>query len=140
MDHAPTFIFHGRLYYPGTIVEIRDEYQKDFHFRTVLKFIDCVSEEGTYCFVSIYDNFEMYTLYDAQIDLYIKTILKEGLIETPNKHMSDRNIEGIVSAWMWYVLIMWFALFFQGLENTMVTWVVATLVFFSWRNKKIKGG
>ena len=49
---------------------------------------------------------------------------------------NPKYIDGIVEAWAWYIFIMLLAIIFIFPWN-LVSWVIASIVFFSWRNKKM---
>lgn len=49
---------------------------------------------------------------------------------------NPKYINGIVEAWAWYIFIMLLAIIFVFPWN-LVSWVIASIVFFSWRNKKM---
>jgi hypothetical protein len=140
MNKDVPFIFNGKNYYTGTIIEIKEELQQHVNFSLKLQYIGYITEKKTYYFSSLYDNWQVYNIPKEQLCMYIKNILYEGKIENKNQTLDPKYIDGIVSAWIWYILIMFFSLFFRGVENIIITWCVATFIFFSWRSKKIKGG
>ena len=140
MNKECKFIFNGQSYYIGTIVKINEQYQGQVMFNSVLKFTGYNFYEDVYCFSSLQDCWEIYKLSDEQIKLYVSEILKECVTEQHNKSAHVAYVEGIVSAWIWYILIMFFALFLNGVENVIIIWCITTFVFFYWRHYKIKGG
>jgi hypothetical protein len=97
-------------------------------------------EEKSYCFTALHDNWEIYRLSRDEIYKYIECVLKVGVIKENDRKVEPKYIEGIVSAWIWYILVMFFAIFLKGAENVIMTWGLATFIFFNWRNRKIKGG
>ena len=141
MDEFTPFIFKDLPYYAGTIVEVDQKWKQNFRFNTVLKFIGYNKNEDTYCFITLHDNWTIYRLSNAQVSLYINRILKEVVYKPDNNNdMDPKYIDGIVSAWTWYIIIMLFAFFVYGIVNKICIWIVATFIFFNWRHKKIKGG
>lgn len=135
------FDYKGKRHYIGTIVEIREESKKYCGFNSTLKFIGYNIDDDSYSFVTLYDAWRICKLSAEQISLYIKEIIVEGApIQNKNKKIESKYIEGIVSAWIWYILIMFFALFLKGIENTLLTWIAATFIFFRWRHIKMNGG
>lgn len=57
---------------------------------------------------------------------------------TSNKEKSfadELNIDGLGLAWVWYIFIMLVAVIFY---DRIVIWVVASIVFFQYRDKKLK--
>ena len=140
MNKTTPFIFNNSLHYVGTIVAINDEWKQKFRFNSTLKFIGYNSDDCTYCFTTLQDNWNIYKLSEEEIQMYIKSVLQDAVIERTNENIDPKYIDGMASAWIWYILIMFFAIFLQGIGNVIVVWVVATFIFFNWRHKKIKGG
>ena len=140
MNKTTPFIFHNSLHHVGTIVAINDEWKQNFRFNSTLKFIGYSVDDCKYCFTTLQDNWNIYKLSEEEIQIYIKSILQDGAIELKNENFDPKYIDGIASAWIWYAIIMFFALFLQGVENVIGVWVISTFIFFNWRHKKIKGG
>ena len=143
MNQTRPFVFNGMFYYVGSIVKIKEEWQKNFKFNTTLQFSGYIEDERIYVFSPIQDRWTMYKLSIEQISQYIERVLNSNTEynnSINNKMVAPQYIDGIVSAWIWYILIMLFAFFFQGVENKIMAWSIATFIFFNWRNSKIKGG
>lgn len=51
------------------------------------------------------------------------------------KTRSDSQINGLLTGWLWYICLMVLAACFK--ENIGL-WIFISVVFFNWRNKKIK--
>lgn len=47
----------------------------------------------------------------------------------------ELNVDGLFIAWMWYVFIMVIAIIFK---DCIGIWILASVVFFNYRNKKLK--
>lgn len=102
-------------------------------------FLDCDEEKDEYRFVV--DG----TTYCYNRICFYKTIYsnKHEEIESQNVNFvahhptfkEELNIDGMLYAWMWYVFIMALAIIFNGRE---VIWVVVSIIFFSYRNKKLR--
>ena len=140
MPETHKFIFNDKIYYVGTIVKINETYQKYIGFNSVLKFIGYNVDTKVYLFSSLLNNWDIYDLSYEQIELYVDEILKEAKNCLEKTNCNPEYIDGILSAWIWYILFMFFALFLNGIFNVLAVWCVATFIFFSWRNNKIKGG
>lgn len=134
------FIFNGVRYYTGTIVKIKENEQKNlgYHSRLVFKRYNEANE--LYRFASLYDIWERYELSKEQILHCVESIDRPLVVlVTKEQKLDPRYIDGIVSAWIWYILIMVFALFIKGFWNTIILWAISTITFFKWRNDKING-
>ena len=129
------FVYHGTKYYADTIVEVHENKREFFHYWSVVKFVRC-DEAGLYCFSSLYDIWTLYKLSAAQIPAYISKILTPELSPPiTDTKMDPKYIDGIVEAWTWYLLAMVAAPFIK--DYTIVVWIFASVVFFTWRNNKI---
>lgn len=47
----------------------------------------------------------------------------------------ELNIDGLLIAWVWYIFIMGLAIIFNGRIGI---WILASIVFFNYRNKKLR--
>jgi hypothetical protein len=57
-------------------------------------------------------------------------------VQKREKSLTDElNIDGLGLAWMWYVFIMLVAIIFN---DRIIIWVMASITFFKYRNKKLK--
>lgn len=139
MNKENPFIFNDRPYYVGTIVSINEAWKHKVGFNSILKFVWYNSDEDAYCFTTLQDNWNIYKLSNEQILMYVESILNDNKMEVKNQDINPQYIDGIVSAWIWYILIMLFAVFLQGVTNVILVWVIATIIFFNWRQNKIKG-
>jgi hypothetical protein len=139
MNTLHPFVFNGKYYYAGTIVEIYSEYVQQFKFNSILKFVGYNISENAYYFSSLYNVWDIYKLSYEEISIYIHQVLQENQIQYDN-HVNENYIDGIVSAWIWYILAILFSLCLQGIGNVICALVFATVIFYHWRNKKIRGG
>ena len=140
MNKDIPFIFNGKKYYTGTIIETNEDLRQFINSNLKLQYIGYKTKEKTYYFSSVYDIWKIYKVPKEQLSRYIKNVLYEGEIKNVNYMIEPKYIEGIVSAWIWYILIMFFAFFFNKITYVIITWCLATFIFFNWRSKKIKGG
>lgn len=135
------FYFNGKIYGIGTIIEIREEYNMNFKFHSILKFERYNMETNTYQFVAIGNGWDVFYIPTKDLTKYIQSITSASYdFYDDNKKTDPRCIEGITSAWIWYIIIMIFGLFIKGVGSKIIILVVASIIFFSWRNKKINGG
>lgn len=134
------FIFNNVQYYPGTLVEIKDELRKKLHSYSILRFSGYNEETKLYYFTSKNNIMEIYKITETQLRLYIIEIRYAVVMQKNVKQKLDpRYIAGIVDAWIWYILVMFFAIFIKGAHNTITLWIVATCIFFNWRKRKMNG-
>lgn len=133
------FIYNQIKYHNGTIVEIYDQYTHYFKFNRILKFTGYNAKDNLYYFTSMHDTWAIYAMTAQQILLYIKEILEYPVVMQENK-INPNYIENIMTAWIWYILIFILSLCAKGIGNVILGCVASTIIFFSWRHKKIKGG
>lgn len=134
------FVFNNKRYYVGTIIEIKQNKKSMFGFYSIVKFVQHDSANNMYYFTSLDDIWKKYKISEEQLADCIEDISSSVTMQqTTNKTLDPRYIDGIVDAWIWYILIIFFAFFFNGIENKIIAWIVASIVFFNWRNEKING-
>lgn len=51
------------------------------------------------------------------------------------KTMKDREVDGLFIGWVWYIFLMLVSAIFN---DAIGLWIFISVVFFSWRSKKIK--
>lgn len=51
------------------------------------------------------------------------------------KTKKDSDIDGLFLGWLWYIFLMAISVIFKG---AIAWWIFISVVFFSWRSKKIK--
>lgn len=102
-------------------------------------FLDCdeekdeyrfIVDEMTYCFnkTCFYR-----TMYDKSMYDNVKNMPN---IKTKKLTLKDElNIDGLLVAWIWYIFIMAVGTIFKG---NIVIWIVTSIIFFSYRNKKLE--
>lgn len=135
------FMFKGRRYYIGTLIKINENQKENFNYYSIVEFIQYDDNNNLYCFNSPYEPLRMFKITDEQISIYIKEIIN-GVIDNPanNNKTEPKYIDGMFNAWIWYILVMFFALFIKGIYNTIILWITASIIFFRWRNNKINRG
>ena len=138
------FDFNGLRYKQGTVIKIyqnkRDKF--DYYTNIIFKGYSC-NNDNLYHFGSLYDKWVDYCMTQEELQLYIEKIEQASYIndledDTTNIHPS--HIEGIVNAWIWYIIIMIFAVFIKGIASTIIIWIISSCVFWSWRKNKMNGG
>lgn len=139
MNKKNSFIFNGKVYYIGTIIKINEDYKKYFGFNSRLKFSGYIIQENACCFTSLYNALDVYKISNKDIMKYTEGIVEEVVMDTSVTTIDPKYIDGIVSAWIWYIIAMFFSLAFKNIFDTLLVWTVSTLIFFNWRNKKIRG-
>lgn len=135
------FVHNGRKYYSGTIISLLtisnisysmykanaeflwyDTETKEYNVKICGKEYTYSEERFNNAFVGIYDHTEV-------------------VVNTCNKDkgkltfFEELNIDGLFIAWMWYVFIMAVAIIFY---DRIYIWIFASIIFFNYRNKKLK--
>jgi hypothetical protein len=109
-------------------------------YRTNAEFLWYDTETKEYN-IKIYDKEYTYNekrFYNAFVGIYEHT---EDVVKTYHKDkrkltfFEELNIDCLFIAWMWYIFIMAVAIIFY---DRLVIWFLASVVFFSYRNKKLK--
>lgn len=140
------FVYNDKTYYSGTIV--------------LIKKVDCAGitrpTEATFMYYDTDKDRIVYQLgactniypskmfFDILIDVTEKkdeVMIKraEQAVEAAMKPMTFKeeiNVNGMLNAWIWYIVIMLVATIFN---ERIGLWALATIVFFSYRNNKLSG-
>ena len=136
------FYFKGLLYRGAPIVQVKDEYRKDFKFNTYLVF-EGYDEKNKIChFHYLHNVWEKYVIPVDKLDIVILNVTPDcnyGKKQSPIK-VEEKYIENIVSAWIWYLLAMFLAVFLKDLSDVILAWTTASFIFFRWRHIKMNGG
>lgn len=133
------FIFNGKLYYVGTMVQIKESQREKFRFNSRLVFKKYDSENCTCYFASPYDIWEQYPIFAPQLSMYIESILRASAPPVTEKKVQMKYIDGIVSAWIWYILLMLFACILKDASTVVFAWLVISFIFFRWLHDKRQG-
>ena len=135
------FYFKGKMYSRNTIVKIYQKYEGNFNFYSYLKFYKYDDFENVYYFSSLYSEWEMYKIQEDKLCEYVEEISVPYYMEVDSvKKVSPNNLEGMTTALIWYILIMFFALFLKGAHNIICLQILSSYIFFSWRHRKMNGG
>ena len=135
------FNFKGNIYGEGTVVQIAEEYKKEFKFYSNISFKKYDNVNDVYHFGSLYNNWENFYIPRNRLQIYIEKISEPHRVvsQVSSSKVNEDYVEGIVSAWVWYIVIMFFGLFLKGLLNVVGVWILASIIFFTWRHKKMNG-
>lgn len=136
------FYFKGNNYGNGTVVQIYEKKKKEFKFYSYLIFEEYDNNNEMCRFRSPYNRWESFNISKNQLQEYIEKITEPyEVVVKVDSHpkVNQEHVEGIVDAWLWYILIMFFGIFLKGIVNVIGVWILASVVFFSWRHKKMNG-
>ena len=135
------FYFKGSFYEKGSLVHIHEKYKKDFKFCSCLVFEGYDEKTGVCCCHSMLSCWEKYEIPVDKLNDIIEDVTPAYKSKNNNSSskIEDKYIEGMISAWIWYILIMVFALFAKDPGAKIYTWIAASFIFFYWRHKKKNG-
>lgn len=143
-----SFIFNGCKYPSGTILKIKsNDNVTGKEVVEIAYFCYSMPEKNRY----VYKIRE--TTHNVTKDYFYKILIgatnstnesiannfqaEESRIYTkpPNTFKDELNIDGLLIAWIWYVFVMAIAIIFNDVIGI---WILASIVFFSYRNKKLR--
>ena len=141
------FIHNGKKYKSGDIVIIKElisHYTCTFTNKKV-KFLYYENDKDLYI-VEYNNNIETYTgnffskfFCGSESDVLEKQkfqFANTNVNENNKRSLTDElNVDGLFIAWVWYIVIMMFAAI---LYDRIFIWVIASIIFFNYRNKKLK--
>ena len=135
------FYFNGQQYAEKTVVKIYENKKNNFKFCSYLTFIGHDDKTKLYYFCSLYDCWIQFVMTEEQLKACIEEISTPYVLQVSTAPiMQPDNIDGIVSAWIWYIIIMVFGLFLKEPLNVFGVWILASVIFFTWRHRKMNGG
>ena len=128
------FVYNGVQYNTGDIVTISFF---DYRIKNVSNvnatFLYYDTEKKEYC-VEVYG--QKYTYKEELFNkiLYMPQINTDS-VEQEYTFVNELNIEGMIDAWFWYIVVMLISIFFK---DAIGIWALVSIIFFSYRNKKLK--
>lgn len=133
--------FRGNSYGKGTVVKIYERHQDKFKFYSNLVFEGYDSKISLYNFKSLYNSWDVFYISKIQLEEYIEEIVEPhcGTQVCSSQKVEPNYIDGMASAWTWYIIIMLFGILLKGVISTVIVCVLASIVFFTWRRNKING-
>jgi hypothetical protein len=129
------FVYNGRRYNVGDLIPFMFFDGKIGKlYRTQVEFLYYNTNTKEY-FIKVYGKEYRYTE-----TIFYQNICNPVAPRAPDTHnkftFSDElNIDGLLIAWIWYVFIMAVAVIFY---DRIAIWILASIVFFNYRNKKLK--
>lgn len=125
------FVVNGKKYYTGTVFIIKNSSGRNVE----ASFICHDTERDLYIYKSDgcryrWDGKYFWSFFVAVTDKFDSTVKMPTA-----KTMKDFEIEGLFIGWVWYVFLMLISTIFN---DAIGLWGLITVVFFSWRSKKIK--
>jgi hypothetical protein len=124
------FIDNGKKYYTGTIIVVENNGSP---------------KEASFVCYYIEKQWYVYKINDCRYFVSAKEF-KDRLIKITNKvdfsvntpsekTKNDSQIDGLPLGWMWYIFLMLISTIFN---DAIGLWILISVIFFSWRSKKIK--
>ena len=133
------FYYDGKLYTAGTWIAIKSE--KRTNFGNNVAFIYEGDNQITNAHIfHAWGTTNKYEIRRSELQDLIEVILyvPENQEEKRGK-MPAKYINGIVEAWICYILGMFAICFCADVVVKVFAWIVVSIIFFSWRNSKMKG-
>jgi hypothetical protein len=134
------FVYNNEKYNSGTTIVLRVfSCASRSLCDTNATFLYFDTETNKYV-VDIYGRTHEYTeeiFYNMlrRIPVERNNIIKEDHAQKTHTAKDELNIDGLLIAWMWYIFIMAIAFIFY---DRIGLWILTSIVFFSYRNKKLK--
>lgn len=133
------FVYNGERYNTGDVIIIKFfnyKTRKMYNTKAIFLYYDTDEEEYV---VEIYGNEYSYTkdrFYKSLCDLEAVHTSKEArAAPTYHTFADELKIDNLLIAWIWYIFIMAVAVIFY---DRIGIWILASVVFFDYRNTKLK--
>ena len=124
------FVVDGKKYYTGSIFIVNNVGQQ------VEATFVCYEEERNRYVYKIND-----CICRADLKAFKRNFVRATDMINTDVHMpitktkKDNEIDGLFIGWLWYIFLMAISTIFK---NALVLWILFSIVFFTWRTKKIK--
>lgn len=133
-------VYKGKRYNSGDTIDILWHTCGSLNsYKHTGTFIDCDEEKDEYRFSvdGITYNFNKVCFYQIMYNKTANNNTQPIVSNTSNKptFKDELKIDSLLIAWIWYVFIMALAVIFK---DCVLIWVLASVIFFSYRNKKIR--
>ena len=135
------FVFNGEQYYTGTVIRLKvyDNMARQYLEKDVTFFY--VLDDNRYVVGGSNTSMVLSTTDFFNALVKVVNIPSPTLKSCENTHrrltfIEELGIEGMLAAWIWYIFIMLVAVIFN---DCIIIWISASLIFFNYRNRKIKG-
>lgn len=130
------FILNGKKYCTGTVLIIND---LGTHVEATFICYDTERERYVYK-IKGRPGRNACTCFDTQIGFFQKIVSITGTVDSNahlpvTKTLKDTEIDGLFIGWLWYIFLMAISTIFY---DRIGLWILISVVFFSWRKKKIK--
>ena len=135
------FIYNGIKYYSGTIIKIkRFGNAKEAVFlgynKNINQYMVRFDADSTVFYRSDAFNKDIVEITNQSNKSFIDWVQREDERLHPKlTARKEMSIDGMLLAWIWYIVIMLVAVIFN---DRIGIWIFASMVFFSYRNKKLK--
>lgn len=133
-------VYKGKRYNSGDKIDIlwHTHGCKNARYYTGI-FIDCDEENDEYRFVvdGMTYRFNKTCFYRTMCDNPPPSNRMQRVDKLPKELTlaKELDIDGLLIAWIWYVLIMAVSTIFKG---NVVIWIVVSIIFFNYRSKKLR--
>lgn len=125
------FVMDGKKYYTGTGFKV-----KEYGNIVDAVFVCTYYASHTYIVYKIPNGrrFVPVSMFPRDFVCFTNTVDNETQMPQ-TKHMKDSDINGLPLGWLWYIFLMAISIIFK---DAIGLWIFISVVFFSWRAKKIK--
>ena len=142
------FVYNDKTYFSGTIIKIKQfDYVSRKNTETYATFCHYDTENKLYvckvynCMISythsIFNN-SIICVTDMVDDKFLEYKIKcKKLKEQQNTFANELKRDDLLIAWIWYIFIMMIAIIFK---DRIGIWIFASIIFFNYRKRKLKGG
>ena len=143
------FVYDGKKYNTGTVIYIKESnLYAGYDIEEEVVFLGYYDIQNKYvimskdglCFISE-ENFykKLICVTEKMNKNYINWAYKynEKYVNEFKTFKDELNVDGMFVAWMWYIIVMVFALF---MNDRIIAWIFASIVFFNYRKNKLKDG
>jgi hypothetical protein len=125
------FVVNEEKYYTGTIIVIK------YHGKKLEASFVCYDTQHSQYVCRISEHINLRVGIERFKQMLIEvTDKKDNTVRIPTiKVKKDMQINNLFCGWVWYIFLMLLSVIFK---NTIMFWILISIVFFRFRSKKIK--
>ena len=127
------FIVDGKKYYTGTVFKTKHYGDAAFVCTYYPKHM-----KGVYIVYRIIstgqERWTPVDMFKEDVFVCITGAVDSETKMPKTKYMKDSDINGLSIGWLWYITLMLFGVIIKG---CVIWWIFISIVFFSWRYKKV---
>lgn len=136
------FYYNNEMYLHGTTIRVKTSKIYKLSGCDKLVFVEKDSKTNECVFSSFGSSFGVKTfiIKESELHDYIEEVLCQTKVDLDFNKMETKNIDGIVNAWIWFLLICFGSLCITPSLGGLLIRFIACVIFYFWIENERNGG